>query len=80
MNLEGTFRLSYNASLFAREGLGYLLTFQHIIDTSSDSELAFIPLSPTLTTKLYLVWKKYQTFTPVAERFLHQIQISFKQM
>ncbi len=79
MNLEGTFRLSYNASLFAREGLGYLLTFQHIIDTSSDSELAFIPLSPTLTTKLYLVWEKYQTFTPVAERFLHQIQISFKQ-
>ena len=34
LNLEGSFRLSYNGSVFAREGLGYLLTFRHLIDTS----------------------------------------------
>ena len=27
LHLEGSFRLSYNGSVFAREGLGYLLTF-----------------------------------------------------
>ena len=34
MKLDGSFRLSYNGSIFAKEGLGYLLTFNHLIDTS----------------------------------------------
>ena len=75
--LEGSFRLSYNASIFAKERLGYLLTFDRLVDTSAGSGLVFRPLSPTLKTKLYLVWKKYQTFSPIAERFLKQIQASF---
>ncbi|MBR3308197.1 MAG: LysR family transcriptional regulator, partial [Lachnospiraceae bacterium] len=36
MKLEGSFRLSYNGSIFAREGLGYLLTFRNLIDTSKE--------------------------------------------
>lgn len=75
--LEGSFRLSYNASIFAREHLGYLLTFDRLVDTSPESGLVFRPLAPALETKLYLVWKKYQTFSPIAERFLKQIQTSF---
>ena len=78
LHMEGSFRLSYNGSLFAREGLGYLLTFEHLIDTSADSGLEFRPLSPTLENKLYLVWKKYQTLSPIAERFLKHLQTSFK--
>lgn len=77
LHLEGSFRLSYNASIFAREHLGYLLTFDHLIDTSSGSGLVFRPLRPKLETTSYLVWKKYQTFSPIAERFLTQIQTSF---
>ncbi len=77
LRLEGSFRLSYNGSMFAREGLGYLLTFDRLIDTSSDSGLVFRPLSPTLENKLYLVWKKYQTLSPIAERFLKHLQSSF---
>ena len=34
LHLEGSFRLSYNASMFAKEGLGILLTFEHLIDCS----------------------------------------------
>jgi len=79
MNLEGTFRLSYNGSMFAKEGLGYLLTFEHIVDTSPDSDLVFVPLFPSVKTKLYIVWNKYAAFTPIAERFLQQIQKSFQQ-
>ena len=77
LTLEGSFKLSYNASLFVKEGLGCLLTFKGLIDTSEDSGLVFIPLDPPLETTLYLTWNKYQSFTPVAERFLAQVQKSF---
>ena len=75
--LEGSFRLSYNGAIFAKAGLGYLLTFDRIVDTSEKSGLVFRPLSPRLETKLYLVWKKYQPLTPIAERFLVEIKGSF---
>ena len=74
LHLEGSFRLSYNGSLFVKEGLGYLLTFEHLIDTSPDSGLAFRPLTPKLETKMYLIWKKYQVFTPIAERLLEMLK------
>ncbi len=77
LHLEGSFRLAYNASIFARERLGYLLTFDRLVDTSPASGLTFRPLTPCLETKLYLVWKKYQTFSPIAERFLAQLRSSF---
>ncbi len=70
LHLEGSFRLSYNGALFVREGLGYLLTFQHLIDTSPKSGLVFRPLTPSLETGIYLIWKKHPVFTPVAERLL----------
>lgn len=77
LHLEGSFRLSYNGSLFVREGLGYLLTFEHLIDTSPKSGLVFRPLTPVLETKLYLIWKKYQVFTPIAEKLLEKIKERF---
>ena len=77
MKLEGSFRLSYNGAVFAEEGLGYLLTFDHLVDTSKESGLTFRPLSPMLETRLYLTWNRYQTFTPIAERFLNQVKNSF---
>ena len=77
LQLEGTFRLSYNGSLFAREGLGLLLTLEHLVDTSPDSGLVFRPLEPPLELSFYLIWNKYQSFTPIAERFLAQIRRSF---
>ena len=76
-HLEGSFKLSYNGSIFSKAGLGYLLTFDKLIDVSPESGLVFRPLSPKLETKLYLVWKKYQTHTPIAERFLGQIKSVF---
>ena len=77
LHLEGSFRLAYNASMFVREGLGYQLSFQHLVDVSQDSGLVFRPLFPKLEAKLYLIWNRYQTFTPIAERFLIQVKRSF---
>jgi len=77
LRLEGSSRLSYNASLFVREGLGYQLTFEHLVDTSPASGLVFRPLTPKLEVSLYLIWNRYQAFTPMAERFLAQVRASF---
>ena len=77
LHLEGSFRLSYNGSMFAKEGLGILLTLNNLIDTSQESGLVFRPLFPHLEMKMYLIWNKYQSFTPIAERFLKQISESF---
>ena len=78
LRLEGSFRLAYNASMFVKEGLGYQLSFQHLVDVSPGSGLSFRPLWPKLETKLYLIWNRYQTFTPIAERFLAQVRRSFR--
>lgn len=77
LHLEGSFRLSYNGSMFAREGLGFLLTLEHLIDVSPESGMLFLPLAPALDLRFYLIWNRYQTFTPIAERFLKQISRSF---
>lgn len=74
LHLEGSFRLAYNASLFVKEGLGFLLTFDHLVDTSPESGLVFRPLSPRLETVIYLVWKKHPAFSPVAKRFLDELK------
>ena len=77
LHLEGSFRLAYNGSMLAKEGLGILLTLNDLIDTSEGSGLVFRPLEPYLEMKMYLIWNKYQRFTPIAERFLKQILSSF---
>ena len=77
LKLEGSFRLSYNGSVFARESLGILLTFKDLINTKG-TDMVFRPLSPELKSELYLIWNKYQAFTPIAEKFLEQIKKTFK--
>ena len=77
LHLEGSFRLAYNASMFVREGLGYQLSFRHLVDVSESSRLAFRQLEPRLESKLYFIWNRYQTFTPIAEKFIGQIRRSF---
>ena len=77
LQLEISFKLSYNGSIFVKEKLGYLLSLDKIIDVSEGSGLVFRPLFPKLETKLYLVWKKYPVFSAMAEKFLNKIKTSF---
>lgn len=77
LRLEGSFRLAYNGSMFALEGLGILLTFRHLVECSPESGLVFRPLEPSQETRFYLIWGKYQAFTPIAERFLDHLRSSF---
>ncbi len=74
LHIVATINLTYNGSILAREGLGYILTFDKLVDTSEQSELCFRPLIPRLETKLYIIWKKYQVFTPAAEVLLNELK------
>lgn len=68
LNFTGTTNLAYNGSIFVREGLGLMLCFRHLTDT--ENSLVFRPLEPRLENRLYLIWKKYQVFSPIAQRLL----------
>ena len=74
LNIMATFNLSGNAAVFAREGLGIVLTFDKLIEVSEDSDLCFRQITPALHTKMYVIWKKYQVFTPVAELLLSELK------
>ena len=80
LNIAGTFNLAFNGSVFVREGLGLLLTFEHLIDTSEASGLSFRPIMPPLETKMYIIWKKYQVFSPIAELFLKKLKAEFTEI
>ena len=74
LNLSGTINLCYNGGIFVGEGLGGMLTFDRLVNTDNDSNLCFRPLSPRLETKMYIIWKKYQVFTPIAELLLEELK------
>ena len=75
LNLEISLRLSYNGAIFVLENLGYLLTFDKLVNFE---DLIFRPLYPKCETKLYLVWKKYPRFSFVAEKFLNAVKKTFE--
>lgn len=75
LNLEGSFRLHYNASVFVQEGLGYLLTYDNLCNTSDANGLTFRPLFPPLETKIYIIWKKGQLLTPIANKFIEKLKV-----
>lgn len=77
LNIVATYDLIFNASLMVKEGLGCALGFNKLIHTGADSELCFLPLEPELTTPMYVIWKKYQVFTPVAEKLLYELKTQF---
>lgn len=77
LRIVATYDLLYNASLMAQQQIGYVLGFEGIVDTSNESELCFIPLEPALTTSMYIIWKKYQVFSPIAEKLLEEMKQTF---
>ncbi|WP_068501443.1 LysR family transcriptional regulator [Paenibacillus kribbensis] len=77
LNVVTTYNLAYNAAIMVEEGIGYALTLDKIVNTSSDSNLCFKPLEPRLESGLNIVWKKHQVFSAAADLFLKEIQAKF---
>lgn len=75
LNFVGTVNLFYNGAVFVKEGVGCMLTFDKLADVSDESGLCFRPLEPKLENKMYFIWQKYQTFTPIAEKLIDYLKI-----
>ena len=78
-HIVSTYSLIYNASLMVEEGVGYALAIDKIINTTGNSQLCFIPLSPKLEIGMQIVWKKYQVFSKASQQFLMRLQQAFYQ-
>lgn len=74
LNVMVTYDLAYNASVFVKKGIGYMLALDNIIDTSENSGLAFRPLEPAMSVEMFLVWKKHQVFGQAAKVFLEEVK------
>ena len=74
LNIVMTYDLIFNASLFVRQGVGYAIALDKIINTSGDSELCFRPLYPTMEAGLCIVWKRYQVFSKASQEFLRLLR------
>ena len=74
LDIKATFNLANNAAVFAREGLGLAIVFGDLVYAGKDSDLCFRPLTPRLETKMYIIWKKYQVFTPAAKLLFEELK------
>ena len=77
LNIVATYNLCYNAATMAKQGVGYVLGLDKLVDTSEESPLCFRPLNPKLESGLDVVWKKYQVFSAAAELFLKRLREAF---
>ncbi len=73
MNIVATYNLIYNATFMAERGIGYVLCIDKLVNTRGRN-LTFRPIVPKLSVDLYIVTKKYQTFSPAAKAFLEQLK------
>ncbi len=77
LNIAATYNLAFNASIMAREHMGYVLTLDKLINTEG-TDLCFRPLSPKLTVGMVLVWKKYQPQSKAVEKFIETLRTTLR--
>lgn len=74
LHIVATYNLIFNASLMVSEGMGYAITIDHLIDATNHPDLCFIPLYPTVSLPIYILWKKNQLFSKASTYFLAQVK------
>jgi len=79
LNIVTTYNLAYNAAIMVEEGVGYAITLDKIVNTSTTSNLCFRPLQPRLESGLNIVWKKHHVLSAAANVFLKELQEEFAQ-
>ncbi len=72
-HVVATYNLIYNATYLVEHGIGYALSLDRLVNTNGRN-LTFHPISPELSVDLYIVTKKYQSFSPAAKIFYEQLQ------
>lgn len=71
LHLVATYNVVHNAALLVKKGLGIAFSLQGLVP---EDGLCFRPLSPKIEARLSLIWKRYQVFSPAAEKFLQAMR------
>lgn len=74
LNVVATYDLLFNAAMFVKQGLGYALCINNLIN---DEQMCFIPLKPKVSSNLKLIYKNDKLSKP-ATIFLNELKKSLK--
>ena len=73
LQIAATYNLLYNASLMVEDGIGCAISFDKLVDTSENSPLCFRPLSPEISIRPTLIWKRDQKLSIVSQLFIDRL-------
>lgn len=89
LNVVATYNLLYNASILVSQSIGYALSLDGLVASSTNEnalsssvgetrsqmlDITFRPLEPPLKADIFIAWKRYQSFSPAAGVFLEKIK------
>ena len=77
VNITATYNLPYNGAVMAKAGIGYAMMLDRLVQTDEKSELIFRPLLDVPKAEMYIIWRKYQTFTPVSQLLVKALRDKF---
>lgn len=78
LHILSTYNLIGNAVHFVERGLGCAVTIEGAVSAFDPNRVCFRPFTPALTVRSVLVWKKYQTFSPLLAHFLNHIKVTLR--
>ncbi len=78
VNIVATYNLPFNGAVMAKTGMGYALMLNNLVHTGEGSEIIFRPLTDVPKAEMYIIWRKNQAFTPIAELLLNEMKINFE--
>lgn len=73
LNIRATYNLIYNAIFMVEQKMGYVLSLDNLVNTNGRN-ITFVPIEPALSLDIFLVTKKYQTFSPAMNIFIDFIE------
>ena len=73
INVVATYNLLYVGSQLTREGFGYALGLDGIINTEG-TDITFVPLDPPVYNHADVIWKKFAVFSKPAQLFLKELK------
>lgn len=74
LNIVATYDLIFNASILVKEGIGYALGFDKLVNTGTESVLCFRPVVPAMTSPMRVIWRKEQRLSKAAQLFLKEVK------
>lgn len=74
MEIAATYTLGYNATVFVREGAGYMLGLDALAPAGPGTGLEFRPLWPPIVAHIDLAWRRGQKLSNAASLFLKELK------